>query len=144
MVTRGTSWSTTFRLEMQMKVKKAVEKHKTQSIHYLENALKWMNVGNAEKASEFLWGSMAQALKALAARKGISLRSHRLIHDYAYLVSKELNDESLRVAFDKAQSLHSNFYECGLSIEDVAVGAEEVRPAVAKLLQLTEKDEQRG
>ena len=55
------------------------EKYKPQSIHYLENAFKFIKVGNPEKAGEFLWGSMAQALKAVAASRGRELNTHQEI-----------------------------------------------------------------
>lgn len=118
-----------------MDVKKSTKKYRTQSTHYFENALKSIDARELEKASEFLWGSMAQALKALAASKERTLKSHNDIRNYAMDVSRALKDDSIRHAFDKAQSLHSNFYESGLTIEDVLTGAEDVKKAVAKLLE---------
>ncbi|NQT47508.1 MAG: hypothetical protein HQ578_00880 [Chloroflexi bacterium] len=119
-----------------MEVKERVERHKAQSVHYLENAFHFIEAGDAEKASEFLWGGMAQAIKAVAASKGIWLRSHRHLRDYALELTKELQDESIKNTFYHAQSLHSNFYETGLLMEDVAMLAEDVRAEVAKLLSL--------
>ena len=117
-----------------MKAEKKIKKYKTQSVHYFENALHFIEKGDAEKASEFLWGSMAQALKAVAASRDIQLRSHRDVRDYAMELARTLHDESIGHAFDKAQSLHSNFYESGLMLDDVVVGAERVKAAVTKLL----------
>ncbi len=76
------------------------------------------------------------AIKAAAASKGIQLKSHRDLSSYARGLAKELGDESIRNAFDHAQSLHSNFYETGLLLEDVAMGAQDVRAVVAKLFEL--------
>ena len=119
-----------------MEVKESIEKYRAQSIHYLENAFSFIEAGDAEKASEFLWGSMAEALKAVAASKEIWLRSHRDLRDYAMDLAKQLQDESIRNTFDRAQSLHSNFYESGLMLEDVVICAEDVERAVGKLLSL--------
>ena len=119
----------------------STEKYKSQSVHYLENALRFIDAGDAEKASEFLWGSMAEAIKAVAASKGITFKSHRALRDYAIGLAKELKDDSIRNDFDHAQSLHSNFYETGLLIEDVVMCAEDVRATVAKLLSLIPKEE---
>ncbi len=124
-----------------MEIRKRVKKYKTQCIHYFENAIKSIDAGNAEKASEFLWGSMAQALKAVAASRNIQLKSHEQIRNYAMELARGLKDESLRHAFDKAQSLHSNFYECGLTLEDVSIGAEDIKVALTKLLSLIPKDQ---
>ena len=124
-----------------MEIKERIKKYKAQSSHYLENAFISLEVGNLEKASEFLWGSMAQALKAVAASRDIRLKSHKDIRDYAMELARTLPDESIRHAFNSAQSLHSNFYESGLMLEDVAMGAEDVKVAVARLLNLIPKGE---
>ncbi len=113
-----------------------LEKHKAQSKHYLENAYKFIDAGDVEKASEFLWGSMAQAIKAVAATKEITLKSHRQLWDYAESLSKELEDKSIFDSFFHANSLHSNFYECELELKDIIRVAEEIRPTVNKLLSL--------
>ena len=117
-----------------MEAKRRAKRYRTQSVHYFENALHFIEAGDAEKASEFLWGSMAQAIKAVAASRDIQLKSHRDIRDYAMELARTPQDESIRHAFNNAQSLHSNFYESGLMLEDVVIGAEDVKAAVAKLL----------
>ena len=122
-----------------MEVNESVEKYKAQSVHYLENAFKSMGAGDAEKAGEFLWGSLAEALKAVAASKGIKLKAHWEIADYARDVAKQLGDKSILDAYRDASYLHSNFYEAGLRIEDVDVYAEDIRKAVGKLLSLIEE-----
>jgi hypothetical protein len=125
---------------MNLETKESVDKYKAQSIHYLENAFSFIEAGDAEKASEFLWGSMAEALKAVAASKEIRIRSHRELRNYAMDLAKQLQDESIRNTFDRARSLHSNFYETGLMLEDVDICAQDVRATVAKLLGLIAKE----
>jgi len=119
---------------LELEVAKRIKRYRTQSVHYFENALKFIELGDAEKASEFLWGSMAQALKAVAASRDTRLKSHKDIRDYAFEIARVLPDESIRHAFNSAQSMHSNFYESGLLLEDIVVAAEDVKVAVAKLL----------
>ena len=109
-------------------------KHKAQSIHYYENALHFLEMGDAEKASEFLWGSMSQALKAFAAYAGKKLQSHDDIRRFALKLTKEVKNESIWLAFTSAQSLHSNFYETGLLLEDVIIGAEIIKKVASELL----------
>jgi hypothetical protein len=125
----------------ELKGSGSTQKHERQSIHYLENAFKSLEVGNSEKASEFLWGSMTQALKAVAASKEIRLKSHRQIWDYARELSKSLNDKDIFDTFLHANSLHSNFYESELTVEDVATIADGIKSTVAKLLELIPKSE---
>ena len=112
------------------------EKYKAQSIHYLENALGYIEAGDAEKASEFLWGAMAQALKAVAASEGRELTKHWEIGDYARELAKKTGDESFFDVYGSASYLHSNFYEAGLRMEEVYTYAERIRETVAKLLKL--------
>ncbi len=119
--------------------KEKVIKHKMQSIHYYENALKSIEAGEAEKAGEFVWGSMAQALKAVAAIKDTTLRSHSQIVAYAESIAKQLENKSIYDAFIHARSLHSNFYECELEMKEIIRAAGEVREAVKTLLNLASK-----
>ena len=121
-------------------MKMAVKRYRIQSRHYLENAFVAIKAGDLEKASEFIWGSMAQALKAVAASKKIQIRSHKQLRDYARELARVLNDKTIRDSFERAQSLHNNFYESGLLLEDVVVGAEDIRRTVAKLLSLIAKE----
>lgn len=120
-------------------INKSAEEYKAQSIHYLKNAFSSLEAGDSDKASEFLWGSMAQALKAVAALKGKQLQRHWEISEYAKELARELWDKTLYEAFGHASYLHSNFYEAGLRLEDVYIYAEDIRKAVGKLLSLIEE-----
>ena len=119
-----------------MDTRAKVEKYATQSLRYLKNASKSIDEGNADKAGEFLWGSVAQALKAVGENKGIHLRNHRRIWDFVESLAKELEDRSIYDAFLHANLLHTNFYEVELELKDVRRIAEEIRVAVGKLLSL--------
>jgi len=110
-----------------------LEKYKAQSVHYFENALSSIQAGDAEKAGEFLWGSMAQALKAVAASEGRELNTHGEIRRYATELAKKHNDMSIWDVYGIANSLHGNFYEAGLSLEEVQTHAERIRTTVVKL-----------
>lgn len=113
-----------------------IDKYASQSIRYLENAFEALNKEDYDKASEFLWGSVAEAIKAVAASKGVTLRSHVELWDWARMISKELGDENIYNAFFKANSLHSNFYEVRLKPEDVLIAVDSIRYFVGKLLRL--------
>ena len=123
---------------MDTKVK--VEKYAGQSLHYLRNASKFIDDGDSAKASEFLWGSLAEALKALALSKGIRLEKHREIWNYVESLTKEREDKNIYDVFLHANSLHKNFYEFELELKDVRRIAEDIRIAVAKLLGLIPKE----
>ena len=118
-----------------------LEKYRAQSRHYFENALSSIEAGDAEKAGEFVWGSMAEALKAVAAKKGIRLWRHDDIGDYAKKLAKELGNEEISKAHGLASSLHSNFYEAGLRIEDVRLRLDQIKDTIRKLLDLATEEE---
>jgi len=112
-----------------------------QSLLYLDNAVEEAKKQEYEKASEFLWGSVAEALKALLmARKGFRIKSHTEFWDVARELARELADEDIYVVFREANSLHSNFYEVRLKEEDVMISLERVRMLVGKLLEITRSE----
>ena len=123
---------------MDAKVK--VEEYASQSLRYLKNASKFIDAGNSDKASEFLWGSMAEALKPVAASRGIVLKDHRQIWNYTESLTKELGDKSIYDAFIHANYLHTNFYESELELRDIRRAAEDIRVAVDKLLRLAAEE----
>lgn len=124
-----------------LKVKKSVQKYRAQSIHYLENAFSSLEAGDPEKAGEFLWGSLSQALKAVAASKEIELKRHWDLTDYAKGLTRQQGDKSIYDVFGHASYLHSNFYEAGLRVEDVEIYAQEIKEMVGKLLGLIDETE---
>ena len=113
------------------------ERFQAQSEHYYENALNFLRQGETQKAAELLWGSIAEALKAVAASRGLRLRNHREIWEYARELARELSDESIFDGFKAAHSLHSDFYEAGLTLDDVKLEWETlIRPTLDKLTSL--------
>jgi len=124
-----------------MNQREVLEKYKSQSIHYFENALSSIQAGDAEKAGEFLWGSMAQALKAVAASEGKELKAHEEIRKYAAELAKKHNDMSIWDVYGIANSLHGNFYEAGLCLEEVQTHAERIRTTVVKLFGLIHEED---
>ena len=79
----------------------------------------------------------------VAASKEIRIRSHKQLRNYVMELTKVLQDNNIRHAFDYAQSLRSNFYESGLTLEEVAIGAEDVKVMVAKLLRFIPEEKGR-
>ena len=124
-----------------MNQREEVEKYKSQSIHYLENVYSSLDAGDAEKAGEFLWGSMAEALKAVAASEGRELKAHWEIGDYARELAKKREDSSIWYAYGDASYFHHGFYEAGLTVNDVRLRLDGVRETIRKLLELIPEKE---
>ncbi|MDI6814670.1 MAG: PaREP1 family protein [Dehalococcoidales bacterium] len=124
-----------------MKQMEIAQKYKSQSIHYLENVYSSLDTGYAEKAGEFLWGSMAEAIKAVAASEGRELKAHWEISDYARELAKKRDDKSIWDAYGHASYFHHGFYEAGLTVNDVRLRLDGVREIIRKLLELLPEKE---
>lgn len=112
----------------------------SQSFHYLENVSEALRSEHPEKAGEFLWGSVASAFKALAmAKKGMKIRSHKEFWDIARELTRETGDKSIYRGFREANSLHSNFYDSRLSLEDIRMSSDSIIELIKKLISLTEE-----
>jgi hypothetical protein len=118
----------------------ATQRYAAAAVHYLENALTLLQRREAGKAGEFLWGSMAQALQAVAASKGKYLANHRSLRWFANTIAKELRDLEVAKSYQIAERLHSNFHEVELEPEDVDIAVEPIRSTVQKLLRLIPKE----
>ncbi len=118
---------------------KRVKKYYKLSVQYLENAIAHMLRGEYNKASEFLWGSAAEAIKAVAARKRITLRRHEELGEFVAELAKELEEPRLYEGFRAASRLHSNFYEASLRHGEFLEAFGAVRCLVERLLELAFK-----
>lgn len=78
---------------------------------YRSNADKAVVAGEFRKASELLWGSITQELKALAATYGVVISSHRQFFQFLQQLQKELSDRYLYTEFVELNALHRNFYD---------------------------------
>ncbi|MBI4287159.1 MAG: hypothetical protein HY671_01885 [Chloroflexi bacterium] len=112
------------------------QKYRLLSRQYLDNSALFLERGEPEKAGEFLWGSVAEAIKTVAARKDIVLKSHRDIWDYASKLAKEMEDQEVWHVFSLANFLHGNFYESSLERADILVYAQDITNLVNRLLGL--------
>ena len=78
---------------------------------YRSNAEQAIAAGEYRKASELLWGAITQQLKALAARYGVEIKSHREFFEFLRQLSLEQHDETLYREFVNLNALHKNFYD---------------------------------
>ena len=85
------------------------------------------------QASEKLWGATAEIVKALAAKRGNELGTHRSIGEYVSKLAKEKPSWYLIQAFSIASALHTNFYENHMPPDHVKADAEIVKDLVGKL-----------
>jgi len=88
------------------------------------------------QACEKLWGAVAEIIKAVAAKRGVQLGTHRSLGDFLVKLHKEHPELGLMGAFRDANALHTNFYEDWLPPELVLDGARATKEFVEKLRRL--------
>lgn len=88
------------------------------------------------QASEKAWGAASQMVKAVAAKRGIRLKSHSELNEYVDKLYEETGDIEINRFWRSALSLHQNFYESWLSPGLVKGGIEDVKMLIEKLTAL--------
>jgi len=104
---------------------------------YLEEAQALLSKGDYVQASEKFWGAAAEIVKAVAANRGMKLKSHGELHGFVTRLKKELGAPELTRLFGTAATLHQNFYENWLPPETVIDYGEAVKELVDKLSRYT-------
>ena len=111
-----------------------LEEYVSFSRSYLVQAAASIENGLAAAAGETLWKSITQSIKAVAARRGLNLRSESAIWDYAgVLAAGAGNTSAFPLAFHHAYLLNNDAYEGQLTpaywlllYENVAAGVTEL------------------
>jgi len=96
------------------------EKHAALSCRFIANADEYLQRGDRPQASDKGWGAVAQAVKSIAEERGWNHRSHGLLGDIAYQLFLEWERPDLRQLFRAVESLHVNFYENRMELDEVA------------------------
>jgi len=109
------------------------EVHLQLSRKYLREAKEFLVQGDHVQASEKAWGAAVQAVKMVASKKGLELRSHGELHKFIVQLAAEARDEGIRRLWQSATALHQNFYENWLPEEMVAGNVKDVKELVRKL-----------
>lgn len=100
---------------------------------YLREGLELLAKKDYSQASEKLWGACAVIIKAVAAKRGVELGTHRSLGDFVVKLHKEHPEWSLMNTFREVNALHTNFYEDWLPPEIVEDAAETVKAFIARL-----------
>ena len=103
---------------------------------YIKEANKLLLEGEYSQASEKAWGASSQVIKAVAAKRGEELRSHKDVWEYATRISRETGDDKLLKLFHVANSLHVNFYENWMTKEAVENGIRAVEELIKRSRKL--------
>ena len=99
---------------------------------YLKEAKEFLQKGDSVQSSEKGWGAATEILKAMAAKEG-KLRSHARLWDYVSALRRRYGDEGISTLWHKASSLHMNFYENLMPLDEVELAVNGVERFVKKL-----------
>jgi hypothetical protein len=111
-----------------------VEVHLKLLEKYINEAEDFLKKGDYVQASEKVWKAAAQAVKALAAKDGREIRSHRELQEYAASIIEK--DAELRKGWSAAGELHRNFYGAWLPPKLVRGYIEDVKEFLSRIMRL--------
>ena len=94
-----------------MQQAQAHETYRDRSKNFLVKAREEFDAGDLEQASEKAWGAAALMVKAVAEKNGLKHRQHAFLSEVVDDLAVETNDPELDALFDRANTLHFNFYE---------------------------------
>ena len=119
-----------------MASKERVEHYRRLDGKYLREAEELLAKKDFPQASEKFWGAVAEIIKTMAAKSGVTLGTHRSLAEYVERLQAEHPELDLARAFDAAEGLHINFYEDHLPKATVTRRAEAVREFIKNIEQL--------
>ncbi|HID90994.1 TPA: hypothetical protein EYP44_03435 [Candidatus Bathyarchaeota archaeon] len=88
------------------------------------------------QASEKYWGAASQMVKAVAAKRGVDIKSHGELHGFVAKLRKEIDDAEIGRLWRSAIALHQNFYENWLPPEMVKEASDDVERFVERLEEI--------
>ena len=103
---------------------------------YLREGEDLLVKGDSVQASEKLWGASAEIVKAVAAQRGLELKTHADLWEFTTKLSSELGDPEILKLFATANYLHQNFYENVMTLEAVRASAEAVNQFIERVEKL--------
>lgn len=118
--------------KMMMKKNDVFNKYIKTRDHYYRNMKEALSKKEYQKASELLWGSVTQSIKALASLSGIKIRSHNKFKSFTRRIAKDIEDWEYHDLFLSLQHLHQNFYDEHVDPLDFPIYHEKARNFIKK------------
>ena len=111
----------------------AAEEHAVTSRELLTKALEAVAQDDLLQASEKGWGAAAHLVKGLAEKRGWQHGGHRQLYQTVNRLAQEASDREIRILFNSASALHTNFYENWMPREMVEESMLQVKEFLDKL-----------
>ncbi len=113
-----------------------VEHYDSISRDFLTKARIYLNQDDLLQASEKGWAAAAHKIKSVAEARGWPHGGHRELYQALNRLATEVNDRELRILFNAASALHTNFYQGWMPREMVEEGLSQVTELLRKLESL--------
>ena len=110
-----------------------MRKYADLSEKYLHDAEILLSKGDLPQASEKLWGATVTIVKAIAAQRRKTLKTHEGIKFFLAQIARELKDESVNSVSLVAEGLHQNFYENTEHPDSVKKGAKTIKLFITRM-----------
>jgi len=115
----------------------AADEHSLISREMLSKAEEAVGQDDLLQASEKGWGAAAHMVKGLAEKRGWQHNGHRELYQVVNRLAQETGERGIRILFNSASALHSNFYENWMPREMVEESLAQVKEFVEKLEELS-------
>lgn len=103
---------------------------------YFRQAQEELDKGDLSQVSEKVWGASAEALKALAVKRGWNHKSHPFLRDIATHTYMEYGRPRLIELFDILEWAHFNYYEHRLEHDAVQMRVDHCREFMSLLEEI--------
>ena len=109
------------------------ERYRSAAHTLYDQALVELEAGDLRQASEKFWGAAAQAMKAVATRRGWEHKTHAHAYQVVNNLTRLTGDRQIREWFNHADALHTNFYEDWMDAADIRSYADDVSQLISRL-----------
>ena len=100
---------------------------------YVKDANECLKKGDYVQASEKLWGATVTIVKAIAAQRKKTIKTHEGISFFMAQIAKELKDQSINSIGLIADGLHQNFYEGTRHPDSIKKGATTIKHFIKRM-----------
>ena len=117
------------------------QEHRQEALGFLRDIDEGRAVGRSLLFCEILWGAATHSVRAYARWRGWRVGKSQRLRELVDLITEDCGDAFLREGFNKALSLHSNFYNGFMTDEQIAQDGQTTRDFAERVLALLPTDD---
>ena len=116
-----------------MKTNGNIKRYLQLNTKYVKDAEECLTKDDYVQASEKSWGAFATILKAIAAQRKKTIKTHEGLSFFTAEIARELKDQGINGTGLVADGLHQNFYENNQHPVAVKKGAKIIKQFVTRM-----------